>query len=389
MRRYFLLLPHLKIQNANAMSSPYTIGFPAITAWLGAIHALQRQLHNHGYADIILDKLAISCHSLNVQRRYIKGNSTALITVSRNPLIKKGKEDGYVRSGNVSYPKDMNSGAANLPYAKFLLLTDNDGQILVEAFNANDSSVREWCKEAGQDFSTLQHSINKVLKNRKMSSTDARVKQVYFPLDRAGSEYHLLSILAPAGMIFALKDRIVNIRKNENEDLPNLTRIKYSAKPQNISYLSSKYGGSAYLLPSFPPESKKHAISLPYISSNFFRQCFNNKEIQAYLKQMHKLIIEKRNNLYVRNKLKSILHIIIDQILWQAEQIRLYEYQDWEQKYYEKLDISLRILLDNRIDPSKRDDEWQNEISEEIARAIIKAYREQEEAEMLGDEDMR
>lgn len=104
---------------------------------------------------------------------------------------------------------------------------------------------------------------------------------------------------------------------------------------------------------------------------------------------MHKLIIEKRNNLYVRNKLKSILHIIIDQILWQAEQIRLYEYQDWEQKYYEKLDISLRILLDNRIDPSKRDDEWQNEISEEIARAIIKAYREQEEAEMLGDEDMR
>ena len=301
----------------------------------------------------------------------------------------KGKEDGYVRSGNVSYPKDMNSGAANLPYAKFLLLTDNDGQILVEAFNANDSSVREWCKEAGQDFSTLQHSINKVLKNRKMSSTDARVKQVYFPLDRAGSEYHLLSILAPAGMVFALKDRIVNIRKNENEDLPNLTRIKYSAKPQNISYLSSKYGGSAYLLPSFPPESKKHAISLPYISSNFFRQCFNNKEIQAYLKQMHKLIIEKRNNLYVRNKLKSILHIIIDQILWQAEQIRLYEYQDWEQKYYEKLDISLRILLDNRIDPSKRDDEWQNEISEEIARAIIKAYREQEEAEMLGDEDMR
>lgn len=92
MRRYFLLLPHLKIQNANAMSSPYTIGFPAITAWLGATHALQRQLHNHGYADIILDKLAISCHSLNVQRCYIKGNSTALITVSRNPLIKKGKE---------------------------------------------------------------------------------------------------------------------------------------------------------------------------------------------------------------------------------------------------------------------------------------------------------
>ena len=28
--RHFLLIPHLKIHNANAMSSPYTIGFPAI-----------------------------------------------------------------------------------------------------------------------------------------------------------------------------------------------------------------------------------------------------------------------------------------------------------------------------------------------------------------------
>ena len=89
--RYFLLLTHLNIQNANAMSSPYTIGFPAMTAWLGGMHTLQRRLQNYGYTDIILDKLAVSCHNLNVQRRYIKGNGTSLITLSRNPLIKKGK----------------------------------------------------------------------------------------------------------------------------------------------------------------------------------------------------------------------------------------------------------------------------------------------------------
>jgi hypothetical protein len=33
----FFLISHLKIHNANAMSSPYTIGFPAMTAWL--VHA--------------------------------------------------------------------------------------------------------------------------------------------------------------------------------------------------------------------------------------------------------------------------------------------------------------------------------------------------------------
>ncbi|PIU55383.1 MAG: type I-F CRISPR-associated protein Csy2, partial [Deltaproteobacteria bacterium CG07_land_8_20_14_0_80_38_7] len=28
-----LLLPHIKVHNANALSSPFTIGFPAMTAW--------------------------------------------------------------------------------------------------------------------------------------------------------------------------------------------------------------------------------------------------------------------------------------------------------------------------------------------------------------------
>lgn len=40
----------------------------------------------------------------------------------------------------------------------------------------------------------------------------------------------------------------------------------------------------------------------------------------------------------------------------------------WGAKYYEKLDTSLHILLDNRIDSSQRDHQWQNEISEKIAR---------------------
>jgi len=38
MIRRILLLPHIKVHNANALSSPFTIGFPAMTAWLGAVH---------------------------------------------------------------------------------------------------------------------------------------------------------------------------------------------------------------------------------------------------------------------------------------------------------------------------------------------------------------
>jgi len=45
MIRRILLLPHIKVINANALSSPFTIGFPAVTACMGAVHALQRQLN--------------------------------------------------------------------------------------------------------------------------------------------------------------------------------------------------------------------------------------------------------------------------------------------------------------------------------------------------------
>jgi CRISPR-associated protein Csy2 len=39
-----LLIPQIKIHNANALSSPYTIGFPSISGWLGFMHNLQRKL---------------------------------------------------------------------------------------------------------------------------------------------------------------------------------------------------------------------------------------------------------------------------------------------------------------------------------------------------------
>ena len=43
-----LVLPHLRIQNANAIGSPLTHGFPSITAFTGVMWALQRKLAQAG-----------------------------------------------------------------------------------------------------------------------------------------------------------------------------------------------------------------------------------------------------------------------------------------------------------------------------------------------------
>ena len=93
--RHFLLIPHLKIHNANAMSSPYTIGFPAMTAWLGAVHALQRKLKQQG-CDLNLNKVAVSCHDFNLQTYKGRGDFVHSIVVTANPLDKDGNRPAFI-----------------------------------------------------------------------------------------------------------------------------------------------------------------------------------------------------------------------------------------------------------------------------------------------------
>lgn len=93
--RHFLLIPHLKLHNANAMNSPYTIGFPAMTAWLGAVHALQRKLKQQG-CDLNLNKVAVSCHEFNLQSYKGRGDFVHSIVGTANPLDKDGNRPAFI-----------------------------------------------------------------------------------------------------------------------------------------------------------------------------------------------------------------------------------------------------------------------------------------------------
>ncbi|MCG2609654.1 type I-F CRISPR-associated protein Csy2 [Acinetobacter sp. SM34] len=93
--RHFLLIPHLKLHNSNAMSSPYTIGFPAMTAWLGAVHALQRKLKQQG-CDLNLNKVAVSCHEFNLQTYKGRGDFVHSIVGTANPLDKDGNRPAFI-----------------------------------------------------------------------------------------------------------------------------------------------------------------------------------------------------------------------------------------------------------------------------------------------------
>ena len=80
MNKTYIVLHHIHIQNANAMSSCYTIGFPAMTAWLGAVHAWQRQLTRiPGLEQIKLTK------TINANCRHIKTDILVVLLAQRIP----------------------------------------------------------------------------------------------------------------------------------------------------------------------------------------------------------------------------------------------------------------------------------------------------------------
>ena len=103
MRKHYLLLSNLHIHNANAMSSSYTIGFPAITGWLGAVHALERNLNANGFPDLRLKKTAISCSECSMQWYRGLGDYRWSICGTANPLRKKGS--GFERPPFVEEPR--------------------------------------------------------------------------------------------------------------------------------------------------------------------------------------------------------------------------------------------------------------------------------------------
>jgi CRISPR-associated protein Csy2 len=75
------------------MGSHVVVGFPALTAWLGAVHALERRLQR----DTVLQKLqlpavAIACHHFDLQTHKGPHDRVRSLIITANPLQKKGAE---------------------------------------------------------------------------------------------------------------------------------------------------------------------------------------------------------------------------------------------------------------------------------------------------------
>ncbi|MBK1646692.1 type I-F CRISPR-associated protein Csy2 [Thiocapsa imhoffii] len=93
--RAVLVLPHIHVQNANAISSPMTWGFPAITAFTGVMTALERRLGRD--AGIALYGVGVVCHGFEAQ--VTTTGYTRAFHLTRNPVLSNGSNAAIVEEG--------------------------------------------------------------------------------------------------------------------------------------------------------------------------------------------------------------------------------------------------------------------------------------------------
>lgn len=92
-----LILPRLRVQNANAISSPMTWGFPAMSAFLGAMTALERRLGPN--AGVEFHRVGVVCHGHEAQ--VTRSGYTRAFRLTRNPVLADGSTASIVEEGRI------------------------------------------------------------------------------------------------------------------------------------------------------------------------------------------------------------------------------------------------------------------------------------------------
>lgn len=95
---HLLVLPHLRVQNANAVSSPLTHGFPSMTAFLGLMWALERKTRAAGL-DLAFKAVGVVCH--DHQEQVTEGGFVKTFRLTRNPVGKDGGTAAIVEEGRI------------------------------------------------------------------------------------------------------------------------------------------------------------------------------------------------------------------------------------------------------------------------------------------------
>ncbi len=117
------LTPRIQLEGATMTGSQSTWGFPAITAFTGAAHALERALVAEGH-DIRITGVSVICHEHQIHASKPEDDYEYSVHLQRNPHGVRLKSAGDLRKP----PAIVEEGKMNLTLTLLLALSGNDAR---------------------------------------------------------------------------------------------------------------------------------------------------------------------------------------------------------------------------------------------------------------------
>lgn len=115
MNTNIIVIPKIKIQNANALSSALTVGFPAITAWGGAVHALERHLKTQ-LPTLKLERFSVVSHQFDIHAYKGKNDYGYSLIGMGFPLDKDGDRSPFIEDARCHLTVSLVIECANPNY---------------------------------------------------------------------------------------------------------------------------------------------------------------------------------------------------------------------------------------------------------------------------------
>jgi CRISPR-associated protein Csy2 len=193
---HYLLLDRIEIEGANAISSPLTYGFPAISGFLGAVHSLNRKLVESG---ITLDfsGMLIACHDIQVQRYRPHAYADYTFNQTRNPIKKDGTTASIIEEGKVHLTVSL----------------------VIEV-----SASRKEARDLSDDIDNIEERCRQIIFQQRMAGGSVRaIKHARF-FNTSDSD-KIKRALLPAFVLMDAKKDLVDITRTLQESNPEANSL--------------------------------------------------------------------------------------------------------------------------------------------------------------------
>ncbi|HEY0200557.1 MAG TPA: type I-F CRISPR-associated protein Csy2, partial [Burkholderiaceae bacterium] len=172
-----LVLPHLRIQNANAIASPLTHGFPSITAFTGLMWALERKLAQAG-VPLRLQAVGVVCHHHQEQatQGYVRSFNP------QKPSVRTAEQVYKLEQGTP--PAIVEEGRMHLRLTLVLAVSEKPAPGAPGALvQGNEAQLADWAAKAGHMVAGMRVAGGSVLPSRPMPGQRVRPWLAIVPED--------------------------------------------------------------------------------------------------------------------------------------------------------------------------------------------------------------